>query len=88
METEFAHWECDVKGNRIRGQESLMFTHCGCTNSSVDYSWYLHGRPSEFANLGICQDATSQSTTSNPTPYLISISKREYNQFLGRTQSI
>ncbi|XP_041004548.1 uncharacterized protein LOC121249809 [Juglans microcarpa x Juglans regia] len=77
----------DARGNRTRGRESRKCTHCGRTNHSVDYCWDLHGRPSGSANQAICQNATSPSTSSDPTPEMISISKDEYDQFLAHTRA-
>ncbi|KAF5449100.1 hypothetical protein F2P56_027506, partial [Juglans regia] len=77
----------DTRGNRTRGRESRKCTHCGRTNHSVDYCWDLHGRPSGSVNQAICQNATSPSTSSDPTPEMISISKDEYDQFLARTRA-
>ncbi|KAG6694324.1 hypothetical protein I3842_09G042500 [Carya illinoinensis] len=73
---------CDARGNRTRGCGSRKCTHCGRTNHSVDYCWDLHGRPSGSATQAICQDSTSQATSSNLPPEMISISKDEYDQFL------
>ncbi|XP_042946557.1 uncharacterized protein LOC122279793 isoform X1 [Carya illinoinensis] len=84
------------RDNRTRGREFRKCTHCGRTNHSVDYCWDLHGRPSGSANRnlhgrpsGSANQATvqddSQPTSSNRSSDMISISKEEYERFLGHT---
>ncbi|KAG2720948.1 hypothetical protein I3760_02G058300 [Carya illinoinensis] len=72
------------RDNRTRGREFRKCTHCGRTNHSVDYCWDLHGRPSGSANQATFQD-DPQSTSSNRSSDMISISKDEYERFLGHT---
>ncbi|XP_042951015.1 uncharacterized protein LOC122282979 [Carya illinoinensis] len=74
----------DTRDNRTRGRESRKCTHCGRTNHSVDYCWDLHGRPSGYANQATFQD-DPQSMSSNSSSDMISISKDEYERFLGHT---
>ncbi|KAG7986958.1 hypothetical protein I3843_03G108700 [Carya illinoinensis] len=84
------------RDNRTRGREFRKCTHCGRTNHSVDYCWdlhgrssgsvnqNLHGRPSGSASQATVQD-DPQSTSSNRSSDMISISKDEYERFLGHT---
>ncbi|KAG6653806.1 hypothetical protein CIPAW_05G101700 [Carya illinoinensis] len=72
------------RDNHTRGREFRKCTHCGRTNHSVDYCWDLHGKPFGSANQATFQD-DPQSTSSNRSSDMISISKDEYERFLGHT---